>query len=129
MKMRQRHGLLIHRVPSNCGINPVPWKIMMLRMAKLIGIPSWCNLAATSGLSKSPSIGENINIPLSMDRWMMNCFRILSGVIARVRRWVCVISARWLAILASMMIRCWSIISVREVFYGGGLGHDQNRFW
>ena len=38
------------------------------------------------GLYKSQLIGESIAIPLSMDRWMMNYFPILSGVIVRVRR-------------------------------------------
>ena len=101
--MRQRHGLLIRRVPSILIINWVTINgvisttlrdMMMPRVAKLIGVPSWCNLAAIFGRCKSQLIGANIAIRLSMGRWMMNYFRILNGVIVRVRPYACVISAR-----------------------------------
>ena len=67
------------------GDRPNLRQMMMPRVAKLIGAPSWCNLAAISGRCKSQSIGANIAIHLFMGRWMMNYFRILNGVIVRVR--------------------------------------------
>ena len=122
-EMILRHYIHLMRWMMRHGLSRLTAKL------RSIGMPSWCSHAAMCAQCKSQSTGVNINTPLSMARLIMNYSRYPNGGIAPVRHSACVILARWLAILVSMMTRCWSIISARAVCHAAGSGHAPNKFW